>query len=82
MPSRPAATRRSSPLARALLASTILVPTLSLSAPATAQDNSTLPAITVTATRAYEGIVGSSTTVITADDRALGFCAYIMLNKP
>ncbi|MFZ5737255.1 MAG: TonB-dependent receptor [Pseudomonadota bacterium] len=70
MQSRPAAPRPCSALARALLASTILVPALSLATPAAAQD--VLPEIVVsaTATRTSSSIVGTSSTVITADDIA------------
>lgn len=69
MPSRPlAASRPSRALLRALLASSVLVPAV---APAFAQDT-TLPAINVTATRLDEnaGIVGASSSVITAEDIA------------
>jgi iron complex outermembrane receptor protein len=54
-----------------LLASTLFVtlPLLSV-APARAQQSSTLPTITVTASRLFNGIVGASTSVITADDIA------------
>ncbi|MGP9814003.1 TonB-dependent receptor [Rhodopseudomonas sp. NSM] len=71
MPSRfDAVPRHHSARSRALLTSTILASSLFASvAPASAQDN-TLPAINVTATRSYEGIVGTSSTVITADDIA------------
>ncbi|WP_322515378.1 TonB-dependent receptor [Rhodopseudomonas palustris] len=71
MPSRfDAVPRHHSARSRALLTSTILASSLFASlVPASAQDN-TLPAINVTATRSYEGIVGTSTTVITADDIA------------
>ncbi|NEW88084.1 TonB-dependent receptor [Rhodopseudomonas sp. WA056] len=70
MHSRPAAPRPCSALSRALLASTILVPSLSLITPATAQD--VLPEIVVsaTATRTSNAIVGTSSTVITAEDIA------------
>ncbi|MFT4275547.1 MAG: TonB-dependent receptor [Rhodopseudomonas sp.] len=70
MHSRPAAPRPCSALSRALLASTILVPALSLATPAAAQD--VLPEIVVsaTATRASNAIVGTSSTVITAEDIA------------
>lgn len=70
MQSRPAAPRPCSALSRALLASTILVPALSLATPAAAQD--VLPEIVVsaTATRTSNAIVGTSNTVITADDIA------------
>ncbi|MFL9499972.1 TonB-dependent receptor [Rhodopseudomonas palustris] len=70
MQSRPAAPRPCSALSRALLASTILVPALSLTTPAAAQD--VLPEIVVsaTATRASSAIVGTSSTVITAEDIA------------
>ncbi|PZA10579.1 TonB-dependent receptor [Rhodopseudomonas palustris] len=70
MQSRPAAPRPCSALARALLASTILAPALSLATPAAAQD--VLPEIVVsaTATRTSNAIIGTSSTVITADDIA------------
>ncbi|MBB1094087.1 TonB-dependent receptor [Rhodopseudomonas palustris] len=71
MPSYPdAAQRHPSALSRALLSSTILASSLFASvAPALAQNNA-LPTINVTASRLYQGIVGASTTVITADDIA------------
>lgn len=70
MQSRPAAPRPCSALSRALLASTILVPALSLTTAAAAQD--VLPEIVVsaTATRTSNAIVGTSSTVITAEDIA------------
>lgn len=70
MHSRSAAPRPCSALSRALLASTILVPALSLATPAAAQD--VLPEIVVsaTATRTSNAIVGTSSTVITAEDIA------------
>lgn len=68
MPSRPAASARKSLHLRACLATSCLVPLLSFAAPAMAQD--TLPTIDVTASRLFNGIVGASTTVITADDIA------------
>ncbi|QLH73734.1 TonB-dependent receptor [Rhodopseudomonas palustris] len=68
MQSRPAAPRPCSALSRALLASTILVPALSLTTAAAAQD--VLPEIVVsaTATETPREHVASSVTVITADD--------------
>jgi len=69
MPSRPAAPRPHRALSRALLASSILVPVLALAEPVAAQDN-TLPTINVTASRLNDGIVGASTSVITAEDIA------------
>ncbi|UYO39695.1 TonB-dependent receptor [Rhodopseudomonas palustris] len=68
MQSRPAAPRPCSAVSRALLASTILVPALSLTTPAAAQD--VLPEIVVsaTATETPREQVASSVTVITADD--------------
>lgn len=70
MQSRPAAPRPCSAVSRALLASTILVPALSLTTPAAAQD--VLPEIVVsaTATETPREQVASSVTVITADDLA------------
>ncbi|MGX7743225.1 TonB-dependent receptor [Rhodopseudomonas parapalustris] len=70
MHSRSAAPRPCSALSRALLASTILVPALSLATPAAAQD--VLPEIVVsaTSTRTSNAIVGTSSTVITAEDIA------------
>ncbi|MGO3927511.1 TonB-dependent receptor [Rhodopseudomonas pseudopalustris] len=65
-----AAQRHPSALSRALLSSTILASSLlATAAPALAQNNA-LPTINVTASRLYQGIVGASTTVITADDIA------------
>ncbi|MDB5655183.1 MAG: TonB-dependent receptor [Tardiphaga sp.] len=59
------------PQRRFLLESTIAVTLLSLSlAPARAQQSTMLPAIDVIATRSFTGIVGASTSVITADDIA------------
>jgi iron complex outermembrane receptor protein len=71
MSSRPVAASRSRALSRALLASTVLVPILSFDVlPASAQQGETLPTINVTASRLFDGIVGSSTSVITAEDIA------------
>jgi iron complex outermembrane receptor protein len=68
---RPVAASRSRALSRALLASTVLFPIVSLTAlPAAAQQGETLPTINVTASRLFDGIVGASTSVITAEDIA------------
>jgi iron complex outermembrane recepter protein len=56
---------------RALLTTSFLVPILTLAAaPVQAEPATALPAINVNATRVPEGIVGASTTVITAEDIA------------
>ncbi len=70
MHSRPAAPRPCSGLSRALLASTVLVPSLSLITPAAAQDMLPEIVVSATATRTSNAIVGTSSTVITADDIA------------
>ncbi|RED38767.1 iron complex outermembrane receptor protein [Rhodopseudomonas thermotolerans] len=70
MHSRPAAPRPCSGLSRALLASTVLVPSLSLITPAAAQDMLPEIVVSATATRTSTSIVGTSSTVITADDIA------------
>ena len=57
--------------ARALLASTFLVNIFSLDlSTASAQQNNALPTINVNASRLFNGIVGASTSVITAQDIA------------
>lgn len=66
---RAAPSRRSAILSRVLLTSTVLSSALLLVSPARAQDN-VLPTINVTATRLYEGITGTSTSVITSEDIA------------
>lgn len=71
MSPRPVAAMRQSVFLRAFLTSTCLVPILSLGAmPAIAQQSTTLPTIDVTASRLLDGIVGASTSVITAEDIA------------
>jgi iron complex outermembrane receptor protein len=70
MDSRPAAPRPCSGLSRALLASTVLVPSLSLITPAAAQDMLPEIVVSATATRTSNAIVGTSSTVITAEDIA------------
>ncbi|MDB5503716.1 MAG: TonB-dependent receptor [Tardiphaga sp.] len=56
---------------RCLLTCTLLVPLMSLDiAPVFAQQSPELPAINVTASRLFNGIVGASTSVISADDIA------------
>jgi len=63
------AAQRPSALSRALLASTVLTAILPACA-ARAQQAATLPTINVTASRLFDGIVGASTAVITAEDIA------------
>ena len=62
--------RCSTPWSRALLASSVLVPALALIASPAKADPEALPTIVVNSTRAFEGIVGTSTSVITAEDIA------------
>lgn len=71
MSSRPTAATRQLTLLRACLVTSCLVPITAFGVtPAAAQGADTLPAINVTASRLFDGIVGTSTSVITADDIA------------